>query len=128
MAKHPPPESFEAILSVPERDYLTAIAIRHEGRMREVPVTFLLRQHDGEGAAYAAICPRCNTGEILVDVALNGEGGFAEPPACPSLCLACEDALDAILEPAAATSIGDEPGDRETLRRYLKAMTIRSWD
>ena len=59
---------------------------------------------------------------------LDGKSGFAEAPACPALCLDCEDALDALLEPKSTSRIGDEPGDRATLGKYLKAMTIRSWD
>lgn len=115
-------------MSVPQADYRTAIAIKHEGQMKEVNVIFTLREHNAASAIYAAICPRCNTAEITVDVKLTPEGAFAEPPACPMLCVACEDSLDAILEPDKGTSLADEPGNRETLTKYLKAMTVRSWD
>lgn len=113
---------------MPEAGYRTGIAIRHVGRMTDVPVTFTLRDQDGASARYAAPCPRCGAGEIVVEVRIAADGGFAEPPACPALCLACEDALDAMLEPQAAPGIGDEPGDRATLGRYLNAMSKRSWD
>lgn len=128
MANHPPPASFQQHLPVPEAGYRTAIAIKHEGRMTEVLVTFALRGHEGTYANYAAPCPRCAAGEIVVQVELTAEGGFVQAPACPALCLDCEDALDAILEPSAGPGVGDEPGGRATLGRYLKAMTTRSWD
>lgn len=128
MADHQPPASFEENLKVPEAGYRTAIAITHEGRMTDVRVTFMLRQHGSGSATYAATCPRCNTGEIVVTVALDGDGRFAQPPACPALCLACEDALDAMLEPKAAADITSEPGDRATLGKYLNAMNVRAWE
>ena len=123
-----PTASFQQWLAVPEAGYRTAIAIKHQGRMAEVPVTFVLRQQDGHSATYVAQCPRCAKGEIIVPVRLTADGAFAEAPACPALCLACEDALDAILEPEKGPGLGDEPGDRATLGKFLKAMTIRSWD
>lgn len=126
MAATPPPSSFWQKMSVPEAGYRTAIAIKHPGRMTEVLVTFMLRQQDGRSATYAAQCPRCAEGEIVAQVKLTADGGFAEAPACPALCLICEDALDAILEPD--RGLGDGPGDRATLGKYLKAMTVRSWD
>jgi hypothetical protein len=128
MAIPPPPDSFQQTMSVPEQGYRTAIAIKHAGRMTEVSVTFRLRRQEGGSATYAAPCPRCAAGEIVVPVRLSADGGFAEAPACPALCLVCEDALDAILEPDAGPGLGDEPGDRATLGKYLKAMTVRSWD
>lgn len=128
MAEMLPPGSFQQTMSIPQADYRTAIAIKHEGRMTEVLVTFKLRHQEGRLATYAAPCPRCGEGEITVPVRLTADGGFAEAPACPALCLNCEDALDAILEPDAGPGIGDEPGDRATLGKYLKAMTTRSWD
>jgi hypothetical protein len=128
MEKNMPIVSFQQPLAVPEAGYRTAIAIKHPGRMAEVPVTFVLRQQDGNSATYAALCPRCAKGEIIVPVRLTAEGAFAEAPACPALCLACEDALDAILEPEKGPDLGSEPGDRATLGKYLKAMSIRSWD
>ena len=68
------------------------------------------------------------TGAITVDVALAPDGSFAEAPACPTLCVSCEDRLDLIMEPEAAKGLGDQPGDRETLGKYLKAMNLRAWD
>lgn len=128
MSVNPPLERFQERMNVPEAGYRTAIAIKHEGRMTEVLVTFVLRQQDGASATYAAPCPRCSSGEIVVAVALNPDGSFAGVPACPALCLDCEDALDAILEPNTGISLADEPGNRETLGKYLKAMTTRAWD
>jgi hypothetical protein len=128
MAATPPPGSFQQTMSVPEAGYQTAIAIKHPGRMKDVLVTFVLRGQDGSSATYAAACPRCAKGEIIVPVRLTAEGGFAEAPACPALCLDCEDVLDAILEPDKGPALGDEPGDRATLGKYLRAMTVRSWD
>jgi hypothetical protein len=115
-------------MSVPRSSYRTAIAIKHGGQTTEVLVTFMLRQKVGPSATYAAPCPRCAAGEIVVPVRLRADGGFAEAPACPALCLVCEDALDAILEPEAGSGPRDEPGGRATLGKYLKAMTVRSWD
>jgi hypothetical protein len=125
---HSPPASFPELLAVPGAGYRTAIAIKHPGRMAEVLVTFVLRQQDGSSATYAAPCPRCAKGEIIVPVRLTAEGAFAEAPACPALCMACEDALDAILEPDTGPGLSGEPGDRATLGKYLKAMTVRSWE
>ncbi len=123
-----PPPSFTEKMNIPETGYRTAIAFRNDTRTLEVTVTFLLRQQSATQASYAATCPRCNSGEITVDVALAPDGGFAEAPACPTLCLSCEDRLDLILEPQAKKSLGDQPGDRETLGKYLKAMNLRAWD
>jgi hypothetical protein len=91
-------------------------------------VTFVLSEQDGTSATYEALCPRCGSGKIVVSVALDPDGSFAAEPACPALCVDCEDRLDAILEPEAAKPIADEPGNRATLAKYLKAMTQRSWD
>ena len=115
-------------MEIPETDYRTALAVRNDTRMKEVTVTFQLLAQEGASASYAATCPRCNTGEITVDVALAPDGSFAEAPACPTLCLACEDRLDQLLEPRAKLDIGQQPGDRETLGKYLKAMNLRAWD
>lgn len=128
MSDHPPPASFEKSMPVPEAGYRTAIAIKHEGRMTDVLVTFRLRSQDGRSATYAATCPRCQAGEILVAVKLDGNGGFAEPPACPALCMDCEEALDAILEPKTLSGLKDEPGDRAALGKFLNAMNVRAWD
>ena len=122
------PGSFEETMNVPEVGYRTAIAIKHPGRMTEVTVTFTLREKVGNSATYAGPCPRCTAGEIVVDVKLNPGGSFAEAPACPMLCMDCEDRLDAVLEPQPGLSLADEPGNRATLGKYLKAMTVRAWD
>jgi hypothetical protein len=122
------PENFQQKMSVPEAGYRTAIAVTHGGRMSEVNVTFTLRSQDGASAAYAAPCPRCKVGEISVTVGINPDGSFAEVPACPTLCMDCEDGLDALLEPAAGKSLADESNGRATLSKYLKAMTVRAWD
>lgn len=128
MSASRPPSSFQQTLSVPEAGYRTAIAIKHAGRMKDVPVTFTLQHQEGRTATYSAPCPRCGEAEIVVPVMLTADGAFGEAPACPALCLSCEDALDAILEPDAGPGVGDEPGDRATLGKYLKAMSVRSWD
>ena len=128
MPVSPAPRSFEEKMEIPETDYRTALAVRNDTRMKEVTVTFQLLAQEGASASYAATCPRCNTGEITVDVALAPDGSFAEAPACPTLCLACEDRLDQLLEPRAKLDIGQQPGDRETLGKYLKAMNLRAWD
>ena len=85
MADRPPPASFEERMTIPEAGYRTAIAIKHEGRMTDVLVTFVLRQQDGGKAEYAATCPRCHTGEILVAVKLDGNGGFAGTTGVPRI-------------------------------------------
>lgn len=123
-----PPATFQEKMSIPRAGYQTAIAIKHDERKTEVNVTFALQGQDGKSATYAAICPRCNTGEIVVAVSLNADGSFAEAPACPTLCEACEDRLDAILEPGSARTLADEPNDRAKLNKYIKAMTTRAWD
>lgn len=128
MSTMPAPQSFEETMKIPETDYRTAVAIRNDMRMKEVAVTFRLLAQNGPSASYAATCPRCHSGEITVEVALAPDGSFAEAPACPTLCLACEDRLDQLLEPPAKAAQGDEPSDRETLGKYLKAMNLRAWD
>lgn len=115
-------------MKIPATDYRTAVAVRNDTRMVAVDVTFHLTAQNGATASYAATCPRCNSGEITVDVALAPDGSFAAAPACPTLCLACEDRLDQLLEPQAKKPIGEQPGDRETLGKYLKAMNRRAWD
>lgn len=115
-------------MNVPAADYRTAVAVRNDTRMIETDVTFHLVTQTGDTARYAATCPRCGSGEITVDVPLAADGSFTEPPACPTLCLACEDRLDQLLQPPAKKSLGDQPGDRETLGQYLKAMNLRAWD
>jgi hypothetical protein len=91
-------------MNIPATDFRTAVAIRNDTRTVEVTVTFLLTVQHGASATYAAMCPRCKTGAITVDVALAPDGSFAEAPACPTLCVSCEDRLDLIMEPE-----GDEP-------------------
>jgi hypothetical protein len=128
MTKSLAPETFQQTMSVPQAGYRTAIAVTHGGRMSEVSVTFTLRSQDGTSAAYAAPCPRCEAGEISVTVKINADGSFAEVPACPALCMDCEDRLDALLEPEAGKSLADESNGRAMLSKYLKAMNVRSWD
>jgi hypothetical protein len=123
-----PPETFDDTMEVPETGYRTAIAIKHDGRMKQVSVRFVLGERNGQTATYHATCPRCHAGDIEVTVKLTPDGSFAEVPACPTLCVACEDRLDAILEPESPTGSKDEPADRATLGKYLKAMTTRAWD
>ena len=123
-----PPSSFTEKMNIPATDYRTAVAVRNDTRTVEVEVIFHLRDQTETTACYAAKCPRCHSGEITVDVPLAADGSFAEAPACPTLCLACEDRLDQLLDPPAKKNIGDQPGDRETLGKYLKAMNLRAWD
>jgi hypothetical protein len=94
--------------------------------MIEAKITFVLRDQDGTMATYVAPCPRCNVGEIAVTVPLRPDGGFAEDPACPSLCTSCEEGLDAMLDGPQAAST--KPGSRDSLRQFLKAMNLRAWD
>ena len=124
----PAPRSFTETMDIPETDYRTAVAVRNDTRTKQVAVTFRLTAQSGASASYVATCPRCNMGEITVEVALAPDGSFAEAPACPTLCLACEDRLDQLLEPRAKQDLGDKPGDRETLEKHLRAMNLRSWD
>ena len=128
MPAAPAPPSFTETMNIPASDFRTAVAVRNDTRTVEVAVTFRLRDQSETTACYAATCPRCNSGEITVDVPLAADGSFAEAPACPTLCLACEDRLDQLLDPPAKNNIGDQPGDRETLGKYLKAMNLRAWD
>ncbi len=128
MPAAPAPPSFTETMNIPATDLRTAVAIKNDTRTTEANVTFLLKVQNGSSATYAATCPRCNSGQITVDVALAADGSFAEAPACPTLCLDCEDRLDHIMEPQAGKSLGDQPGDRETLGKYLRAMNLRAWD
>jgi Xaa-Pro dipeptidase len=89
MAESVPPSMFQEKMNVPEANYRTAIAIKHNGRMTEVTATFVLRGQDEKSAVYAAVCPRCGFGEIVVAVKLNPDGTFQEAPACPTLCIDC---------------------------------------
>ena len=127
MSKPLPPDSFVEKMDVPEAAYRTAISIKHTGRMTEVNATFALREQQGESAIYVARCPRCGVGDITVTVKLNPDGSFAETPACPTLCISCEDGLDAMLEPGAAKPAA-KPYDRAALSEHLKAMSERPWD
>ena len=120
-----PPETFEEAVEVPMTASRTAIAIKN-ARMATAMLTFTLKDHNGSEATYAALCPRCGTGEILATARLNPDGSFAEPPACPALCLACEDRLDAVLEPEGHEGLKNEPANRDTLNKYIKAMT-KTW-
>jgi hypothetical protein len=120
------PETFLEKMEVPTAPYRTAIAIKHQGRMNQVMVAFVLQAHDDQSATYSAVCPRCQIGAIVVVVKLNVDGSLAEAPACPTLCLACEDRLDAIIDPQAWVGLKVEPSDRETLSMQIKAMKTRA--
>ena len=76
-----PPETFLEMVDVPAAGYRSAIAIKHDGRMNQVMVTFVLQERNDESATYSAVCPRCQIGEIAVAVKLNANGSFAEAPA-----------------------------------------------
>lgn len=115
-------------MQVPEATYRSAIAITHSGRMKDVNVTFVLQSRHDSVATYTAKCPRCKAGDISVTVPLKPDGSFAEPPACPMLCLACEDRMDAMLEPGTGREAGQEPSDRAGLDQFIRTMNIRSWD
>jgi hypothetical protein len=128
MANTLPPETFQQTMQVPEAAYRSAIAIKHNGRMTDVRVTFVLESRLDQVATYAAQCPRCNEDKITVAVPLNPDGSFVVPPACPMLCLACEDRMDAILESDTSRETGDEPSDRIGLNQFIRTMNIRSWD
>jgi hypothetical protein len=128
MANILPPQTFQETMQVPEAAYRSAIAIKHNGKMTDVSVTFVLQSRNDQVANYAAQCPRCNDDRISIAVPLKPDGSFAEPPACPMLCLACEDRMDVILEPATGSETEREPSDRAGLNQFIRAMNIRSWD
>lgn len=115
-------------MMVPRTDYRTAIAIKHDEAMKQVTTTFYLRDRHPAAATYAASCPRCDEGEIVVEVRLKPDQSFAEAPACPSLCLACEDRLDALLEPPGAPGPESEEGGRAGLEQHIRTMNRRAWD
>lgn len=128
MANILPPDTFQETMRVPETAYRSAIAIMHNGRMTDVSVTFVLLSWADNVASYAAECPRCNEGRIDVAVPLQPDGRFAEPPACPMMCLECEDRMDAMLEPRTEKEAGRELSDRAGLDQFIRTMNIRSWD
>ena len=128
MANTLPPETFQETMRVPETAYRSAIAIKHNGKMTDVIVTFVLQSRNDQVANYAAQCPRCNDGRISVAVPLKPDGSFAEHPACPMLCLECEDRMDAMLEPGTEGATGREPSDRAGLNQFIRTMNLRSWD
>ena len=117
-----PPSSFREALTIPETAYRTAVAIQNRGRMKSVEVVFVLQTHDARSAHYQAVCPRCHTGDIAVIVKLTQNGQFQAPPACPALCLSCEDKLDSMLESGSSSRT---PSDRAALNATLKIMTSR---
>jgi hypothetical protein len=121
-----PPRTFVHDSEIPETEYRTAVALLHSARTRPVSINFELKEHAGPRATYAATCPRCHEGEIVAIADLNADGSFREPPACPALCMACEDRLDALLEQEGGYDPDKEPSGRETLDKYLKAMA-RNW-
>ena len=123
-----PPKVFVETMAVPLAKYRTAIAIKTTGPTAEVNVAFSLVERMGDLATYTGRCPRCRDGEIVAQVKLKPDGSFSERPACPGLCVACEERLDAILGPsAAAAGSRKEPVNRSTLAQHLQAMT-RRWD
>ena len=79
-----PPDSFQQSMNVPAEGYRTSIVIKHEGRMTEVLVTFSLRQREDGVATYAAPCPRCAAGEIVVPVRLTAGAGRLRAVSPPS--------------------------------------------
>jgi len=117
-----PPHSFVEVLKVPAVQYRTAIAIKNAVQTNEVVVTFTLTGQESDCATYSAPCPRCHVGEIGVDVKLNPDGGFAEPLACPALCLDCEERLDAILGQGTSVDLKNEPSGRATLKKYIQGL------
>jgi hypothetical protein len=121
-----PPQTFVEMMEIPDSSYRTAIAIKSASRMKTVAVTFALRERQGDTATYAATCPRCHEGELIAIAELDQNGKFKELPACPALCLDCEDRLDAILEPSAPDHSSESSG-RGTMDKYLKAMKP-SWE
>lgn len=120
-----PPALFRETLTIPEAAYRTAVAIQNRGRMKSVEVVFVLQTHDARSAQYQAICPRCHAGDIVVTVKLTQNGQFQAPPACPALCLSCEDKLDSMLESGSSSRT---PSDRAALNATLKIMTSRPFD
>ena len=118
-----PPVMFVEEFEIPAARSQTALGIKHDTRTVKATVTFLLIGREGNTARYSAVCPRCHSGVIEVTAKLNSDGRFAEAPACPSLCEACEDHLDAILEGHAATRPTYETLNRVTLLR--RKMPVR---
>ena len=117
-----PPAMFIAELAVPEAISQTAIAITHASRMTKVAVKFHLTAMEDRVARYAASCPRCHNGVIEAFAAIAASGEFVEPPACPALCEACEDQLDAILEGRAPGKPSYADEHRVTLKKFSRPI------
>jgi hypothetical protein len=111
------PVMFVEEFEIPAARSQTALGIKHDTKTIKVAVTFMLVSRQGNTARYSAVCPRCHSGIIEAAATLNPDGSFAEPPACPSLCEACEDHLDAILEGHATAKPTYETLNRVTLMR-----------
>lgn len=112
-----PPVMFIEEFEIPAAKSQTALGIKHATQTVKATVTFTLMSREANTARYSGLCPRCQNGVIEATAALNPDGSFAEAPACPSLCEACEDQLDAILEGHAATRPTYEMLNRVKLSR-----------
>ena len=117
-----PPVTFIEELAVPTAMLQTAIGITHDNRMTKVAVKFHLAGMDNRIARYAASCPRCHDGVLEAFVAIDPGGGFVEHPACPALCEACEDQLDAILEGRASSKRSYVAENRVTLKKFTPRL------
>ena len=120
-----PPGTFIAELLVPDVMLQTAIGITHDNRMTRVAVTFHFSGMENRAARYAAACPRCHDGVIEAFVAIDSGGRFVDQPACPALCEACEDQLDAILEGRASSKRSYAAENRVTLKKFTRPIKRR---
>ena len=118
-----PPDTFTETMQIPVASYRTAIAIKNVVRMHEVTVVFSLKEYNPGVAIYSGRCPRCQVGNITVYAKINPDGGFSERPACPTLCIDCEERLDEILEPARKTNLKSEPSNRTRLDKYIRGLS-----
>ena len=120
-----PPGTFIAELAVPDVMLQTAIGITHDNRMTQVAVMFHFTGLENRVARYAASCPRCHAGVIEAFVAIDSGGRFVDQPACPALCEACEDQLDAILEGRSSSKRSYVAENRVTLKKFTRPMKRR---
>jgi len=122
MAEQPqsdqPVDRFTETVEIPSNRAQTAIGITHNRQMTKVDVEFFRVGMDNRIARYEAVCPRCNEGRLEASVALNPDGSFADQPTYPTLCEACEDQLDAILEGLPSTRPTYEVANRVTLKTF----------
>lgn len=93
-----PLDSFNHVAEVPIRSQDRAFDILVARNTIFKNVEFALTRHDGKVAHYAGLCPRCELNLIEVEAELEPDGRFKDWPLIPNCCLACEDAMDAILE------------------------------